>query len=337
MPMTRGGNSSGDTPAAYSAGRNVRFQTRMGKEAAKIDTHTDSLTKNMSGILERMEKGQEKRDTRTDKQFEALQKTHSDGQAEHTKAIAGLQGQINKIAQKMSTSVDKMAEYQKEEAAHQQRTVSEIIRNFAANGELSHATTPLIQAAGKLKESMNISAVDAEEMGASIYDFVYAICREDEATGTIHLDLDDPLILEISQGESGTRLKLTRTPTNIFERFSQPCRRLYITRDGVHNQQDYLAKVAKRICINCDKNALNMPHLEGVCPGPWCTDPESEAKIGKARRDATLARFAKLLDLDVKMMYKMSTDFTNCVNATIAELETTEAERINMLCRLCEE
>ena len=230
-----------------------------------------------------------------------------------------------------------MADLQKEEAAHHHRTVSEIVRNFASNGELSHATSPLVQAAEKLKESMKISAVEATDMAAGIYNFVYEICREDEATGFIHLGMDDPVILEISQGESGTRLKLTRTPTNVFERFSQPCRRLYITRDGVHNQQDYLEKVAKRICINCDKNALNMPHLEGVCPGPWCTDPASEEKIGKARREATLARFAKLLDLDVKMMAKMSTGFTNCVDATIAELETTEAERMNMLCRLSEE
>ena len=38
----------GDAPAAYGAGRNVRFQAKMGREAAKIDTHTDALAKNVS-------------------------------------------------------------------------------------------------------------------------------------------------------------------------------------------------------------------------------------------------------------------------------------------------
>ena len=58
---------------------------------------------------------------------------HSEGQADCNKAIANLQGVVTKLAQKLSNSVDKMADYQKEEAAHNHRTVNEIIRNFAAN------------------------------------------------------------------------------------------------------------------------------------------------------------------------------------------------------------
>ena len=89
--------------------------------------------------------------------------------------------------------------------------------------------------------------------------------------------------------------KLSHIPTNDFRKFSSQMKAIYKARDGVETAEQFKA-IALRACLNCPKDAPNMPHREGVCTIAFGTTEDAKTKLGKVRAARAQQRIASNYD-----------------------------------------
>lgn len=188
---------------------------------------------------------------------------------------ATLEERINKEVSRMERGMDKMSRRSMDEYAQFLRTSEKLLQNVA-----THATD--LKQATAMKDTA--ARVAAKARSIETQENAPTLLADTASSDAIPVQVAAAQVSGRQRGrtidENG--MKLSHVPPNNFDEFSDQVKGMYRYRDNVTDKAGFEA-IAKRVCMNCPRDAFNMPHEELRCTLTYATQQSAEKNIGKAR------------------------------------------------------